>query len=391
MEKTELFQMEWENQGCSAALANGWGSWRSSFSKGGVWLYSGEKTAPTAFPPHKHTQPLAHSLAHKHTRPWARRTALHEHTHHISLEVRQKSKDLTRQVKGIRRLEAAERRGRGEGAEDEGWREGKYSSGIERVTPDEMKREGEAEIGGGRGGGVGGEMRNNERGEKASGELELWGMNKCGRSGKGTSTKCKKRERKEREWSCIRRYWERLRTGLGSRKRDVFCVRPGWERNRQGDKLSREASESRATEEGACMHLDVSSACAESPSEAKISGERRLKEGGERQRGTKWAREMVAVIRWCYLGAGRCVWHNLKLEIAVSISPHSVATRSTDNKSSLILLKISRECSGGWDEDGVRGRGDGGGGGWVADKRPNEGRGEGSLIGEANPKDNSEP
>lgn len=73
---------------------------------------------------------------------------------------------------------------------------------------------------------------------------------------------------------------------------------------------------------------------------------------GERgERGTKWVRERVAVIRWCYLGAGRCVWHNLKLEIAVSISPHSVATRSTDNKSSLILLKISRECSGGWDED----------------------------------------
>lgn len=60
---------------------------------------------------------------------------------------------------------------------------------------------------------------------------------------------------------------------------------------------------------------------------------------------------MVAVIRWCYLGTGRCVWHNLKLEIAVSISPHSVATRSTDNKSSLILLKTSRECSGGWDEE----------------------------------------
>lgn len=60
---------------------------------------------------------------------------------------------------------------------------------------------------------------------------------------------------------------------------------------------------------------------------------------------------MVAAIRWCYLGTGRCVWHNLKLEIAVSISPHSVATRSTDNKSSLILLKISRECSGSWDED----------------------------------------
>lgn len=49
--------------------------------------------------------------------------------------------------------------------------------GIERVTPDEMKREGEAEIG------EGGrrkrrrcgrrEMRNNERGEKASGESEL--------------------------------------------------------------------------------------------------------------------------------------------------------------------------------------------------------------------------
>lgn len=87
------------------------------------------------------------------------------------------------------------------------------------------------------------------------------------------------------------------------------------------------------------------------------------------------------VIRWCYLGTGRCVWHNLKLEIAVSISPHSTATRSTDNKSSLILLKISRECSGGWDEGDEREegeeveRGGGGGRGWVTagDKRPNEG------------------
>ena len=51
------------------------------------------------------------------------------------------------------------------------------------------------------------------------------------------------------------------------------------------------------------------------------------------------------------------------MEIAVSISPHSVATRSTDNKSSLILLKISRECSGGGDEDSRREREMWGGGG----------------------------
>lgn len=131
-------------------------------------------------------------------------------------------------------------------------------------------------------------------------------------------------------------------------------MHPRWEPKRQGDKLSREASESRATERGACMHLDVSLACAEGLSAAKISGERCLEEWERGKRGTKRVREMVAAIRWCYLGTGRCVWHNLKLEIAVSISPHSVATRSTDNKSSLILLKISRECSGGWDEDRER-------------------------------------
>lgn len=39
------------------------------------------------------------------------RTVLHEHTRYISPEVRQKSKDLTRQVKGIQGLEAAEKRG----------------------------------------------------------------------------------------------------------------------------------------------------------------------------------------------------------------------------------------------------------------------------------------
>lgn len=33
------------------------------------------------------------------------------------------------------------------------------------------------------------------------------------------------------------------------------------------------------------MHLDVSLTCAEGPSEAKILGERCLKEGGERERG----------------------------------------------------------------------------------------------------------
>ena len=137
------------------------------------------------------------------------------------------------------------------------------------------------------------------------------------------------------------------------------------------------------------MHLAVSLACSGGRAAAKISGERCLKErGGGREggrRGTKWVSEMVAVIRWCYLGAGRCVWHNLKLEIAVSISPHSVATRSTDNKSGLILLKISRECSGGGDErqwERRKGRGEegkvGGGGGEVTeeDKRPKRRREE---------------
>lgn len=161
-------------------------------------------------------------------------------------------------------------------------------------------------------------------------------------------------------------------------------MHPRWEPKRQGDKLSREASESRATERGACMHLDVSLACAEGLSAAKISSERCLEEWERGKRGTKRVREMVAAIRWCYLGTGRCVWHNLKLEIAVSISPHSVATRSTDNKSSLILLKISRECSGSWDEDREREEMGGGGGartkrsrrrGWVTGRRqrPNEG------------------
>ena len=54
------------------------------------------------------------------TRLPAMRTVLHEHTHYISQEVRQKSKALTREVKGIQRRQAAERRGRGERAEDEG-------------------------------------------------------------------------------------------------------------------------------------------------------------------------------------------------------------------------------------------------------------------------------
>lgn len=76
--------------------------------------------------PNKHPHMSTHTLTHSsssinlasqtqahtqtHTRPQAMRTVLHEHTHYISPEVRQKSKDLTRQVKGIQRLEAAERR-----------------------------------------------------------------------------------------------------------------------------------------------------------------------------------------------------------------------------------------------------------------------------------------
>lgn len=62
---------------------------------------------------------------------------------------------------------------------------------------------------------------------------------------------------------------------------------------------------------------------------------------------------VVVVICWCYLSAGRCVWHNLKLEIAVSISPHSLVARSTDNETSLILLKIACKCSGGRDKGTV--------------------------------------
>ena len=58
--------------------------------------------------PHMHTQSNNSTT---HTRPQAMRAVLHEHTHYISLEVRQKSKGLTRQVRGIQRLEAAEGRG----------------------------------------------------------------------------------------------------------------------------------------------------------------------------------------------------------------------------------------------------------------------------------------
>lgn len=100
--------------------------------------------------------------------------------------------------------------------------------------------------------------------------------------------------------------------------------------------------------QGACMDWGDTAACAGGASWAKIPSVRCLK-GRERARGT------VAVPRWCYLGMGGRVWHNLKLEIAVSISLHSTAARSTDNKSSLILLKIPRECSGGWDEEDEEG------------------------------------
>lgn len=102
------------------------------------------------------------------------------------------------------------------------------------------------------------------------------------------------------------------------------------------------------------MHFDVSVHVREARARLKYPTRddwKRKRETKGRSDRERVGGEMVGAIRRCYLGAGRCVWHNLKLEIAVSIWPHSVATRATDNKSSLILLKISRECSGGRDKD----------------------------------------
>lgn len=98
---------------------------------------------------------------------------------------RQESKDLTRRVKGNQRLKAAaeEKRGSEEGAK--GWR--MKSWGVERVSLGQERRRvcmrcrrkvveacGRGEAG--------------ERG--VSGEVEVGGMNKCGRSGNDRNTEC---------------------------------------------------------------------------------------------------------------------------------------------------------------------------------------------------------
>lgn len=109
--------------------------------------------------PDKHL--LMHARTHTHTLSALKHRLMPQltpclrcmNTHCISLEVRQKSKDLPRKVKGIQYLEAAEVEGGEDETRDqrsEGWRKEKYSRGIERVTPNQMKRDGEAEIGEGR-------------------------------------------------------------------------------------------------------------------------------------------------------------------------------------------------------------------------------------------------
>lgn len=83
--------------------------------------------------------------------------------------------------------------------------------------------------GGGRGGGVGGEMRNSGRGERK--RAESWRDEErasVGGVGKTRAQKCKKKKKKNGErksesgaaFGGAKRVSER-------RKRDVFCVRPG--------------------------------------------------------------------------------------------------------------------------------------------------------------------
>lgn len=115
------FKMESENQGFSVALANRREYPRSSLSFKGFFkrwscgFMVKRNDPPTPLHAHtkreQHQSRLSNTGSYTNTQPRAMRTVLHEHTHYISLEVRQKSKALTRQVKGIQRLEAAQRRG----------------------------------------------------------------------------------------------------------------------------------------------------------------------------------------------------------------------------------------------------------------------------------------
>lgn len=150
------------------------------------------------------------------------------------------------------------------------------------------------------------------------------GGRKCGRSGKRHGQRVEEKKRRGSLLEGTKWVW-----GQDSGEERGMCslCSPRWEPSRQGDKLSGEAGESAATEREHAGIRFVVLRARKAWAKLKYPVRDVWESGSEAvaKEGPKWMKERVAVIRWCYLGMGRCVWHNLKLEIAVSISPHSVA------------------------------------------------------------------
>lgn len=160
---TNFLQMQYKNQGCCFGLFNQILKPGCTVSKAQLvsLLWEKEKTLWPWEPVNDLTNTYSCTHAHTHTicfetqahAPTYTLPALHEHTLYISGG----KTEIQRPAKKSQRDPVPWGSRGGGGGEDEtrdqrseGWRKEKYSRGIERVTPNQMKRDGEAEIGEGR-------------------------------------------------------------------------------------------------------------------------------------------------------------------------------------------------------------------------------------------------